>query len=471
MLGVLPLVDLSGNSNQEYLSDGLTEEIISQLGSLNPSRLGVIARTSAMTYKHTNKGVGQIGRELGVEYVVEGSVRRFGNRVRVTAQLIRASDQTHLWAENYDRDLGDILKIEEDISRSIAKAIRIQLRPPEPQDGTARPVNAEAYEDYLKGRYYWNRRYYDDVRRSIRYYSEAVAKDPNYAQAYAGLAGAYSLFGLYSVDTMDVMSKAESAAAKAVELDSSLAEAHTAMASVKALYDWDWAAAEHEFKLALDLSPDNARTHHAYAAYYCVPLGRKQETIEQMEIALKLDPLSPVISADVGWAYFLSGQTDRAIKQYQEALELDLRGVMALDRLAQAFEQKGMYKEMMMENDVNPEFPTETAVAMHRGYEQGGYQGALRAEMETWQERARQPGVVYDPYSFAFMYAKLGEYDRALENLSRAYQERNPNMVYMSVDLPFKDLRGDARFQSLELRVGLIPCRRAIVREPEPSGF
>lgn len=456
MLGVLPFVDLTGDPEQEYLSDGFTEEIISQLGNLNPSRLGVIARTSAMTYKHTTKSVDRIGRELGVDYLVEGSVRRFNTRVRVTAQLVRTSDQTHLWAESFDRDVGDILKLEEDVSHSIAQAIQIQLKPSEPQSPAAHPVNAEAYEDYLKARYYGNQRTGAAIHKSIEYYSQAVSKDPNYAQAYAGLADAYLLLGLFSVRTIDVMPKAESAAAKALELDATLADAHTSMAGVKALYDWDWRGAEREFKLALDLNPDDAQTHHAYAVFYCVPLGRKQETIEHMERALKLDPLSPVIATDLGWAYFLDGQTNRAIEEYRKALELDLRSVSALDRLAQAYEQQGRYQEMLAFNDANAQFNVDIAVAMRRGFRQAGYRGALKAESETMEKRVRG-GAVYDPYSFASIYAKLGETDRALEHLEKALEERNPGMVYMNVDPPFQPLRGNAKFQNLERRVGLIP--------------
>lgn len=457
MLGVLPLVDLSGNPDQEYLSDGLTEEIISQLGSLNPSRLGVIARTSVMTYKHTNKGVNQIGRELGVDYVVEGSVRRSGNRIRVTAQLIRAADQSHLWAESYDRDLGDILNVEEDVSRSIAKAIRIQLKPPEPTRSGAHPANSQAYEHYLRGRYLMEHRHGAAINGAIESYSQAVTEDPNYALAYAALADAYLVKGLFSVRTIDVMPQAESAAAKAVELDASSAEAHTALAGVKALYDWDWRGAEQEFKRALDLNPDDARAHHAYATFFCAPLGRQQETIEHMERALKLDPLSPIIVTDLGWAYYLEGQTDRAMDQYQKARNLDAFFVSALDRIAQVYEQKGMYEQMLALNEANAQFNAEIAAAMRRGYQQGGYQGALRAEIGTMEERVRRPGMVYDPYSFAYVYAKLGEYDRALENLETAYEERNPGMVYMKVDPPFRGLRENPQFQNLERRVGLVP--------------
>ena len=456
-LAVLPFVDLTGDREQEYFSDGLTEEMISQLGGLNPPRLGVIARTSAMTYKHTNKSMDQIGRELGVDYLVEGSVRRSGNRVRITAQLIRASDQTHLWADSYDRDLGDILKLEEEVSRSIAREIQAQLKPPEQlQSANIRPVNAEAYENYLKGRFFLRQKHQTGLNKSIQYFNQAVVKDPNYALAYAGLAESYTLLGLYSVRPSDVMPKAESAAAKALELDGSLAEGHAALAGVRALYDWDWRGAEREFKRAMDLNPAYAEAHHLYATLYCAPLGRKQETIEHMELALKLDPLSPIITTDRGWAYFLAGQTDRAMAEYHAALYLDSSFAPAMDRLSQAYEQNGDFKDALWWNDQNAEYPNDVKTAMERAYSRAGYRGALQEQLEMMTKLVKS-GAVEDPYSFAFVYAKLGENDRALEQLEKAYEERHPGMVYIKVDPPFETLRGNARLQSLERRVGLVP--------------
>jgi TolB-like protein/DNA-binding winged helix-turn-helix (wHTH) protein/Flp pilus assembly protein TadD len=457
MLGVLPFVDLSGEQGQEYFSDGLTEEMISQLGGLNPSRLGVIARTSVMTYKHSTKSVNQIGRELGVDYIVEGSVRRSGNRVRITAQLIQTSDQTHLWGDSFDRGLGDILKLEEDVSRSIAREIRVQLKPPEqPANANTRPINTEAYEAYLKGRYYFGQRHRGAIEKSIEFYNQAIVKDPNYALAYAGLADSYILLGLFSVRTADVMPKAESAAARALELDGSLAEAHTSLAGVKAMYDWDWRGAEREFKLAMKLNPDYAPAQHWYATLYCAPLGKKQETIEHMERSMKLDPLSPIIATDLGWAYFLAGQTDRAIAQYFKARELDVMFCPVLERLARAYVKKGVYQEALNLNKVNAEFPTDIAAAMQRGYQQAGYRGALQAELEVALKK-KESGQPVTAYDLAFVFAELGDENRALEQLEEAYRERYPGLTYMNVDPPFETLRSNARFQSLERRVGLMP--------------
>jgi len=388
---------------------------------------------------------------------VEGSVRRFGNRVRITAQLIHTSDQTHLWAESYDRDVGDILKLEEDVSRSIAREIRVQLKPPEQAAiANTRPLNTEAYEAYLKGRYLVGQRNRAAIEKSIESYNRAIVSDPNYALAYAGLADSYILLGLFSVRTVDVMPKAESAAAKAIELDGSLAEAHTSLAGVKALYDWDWRGAEREFKLAMDLNPAYAPAHHWYATLYCAPLGKKQEAIEHMELAMKLDPLSPIIATDLGWTYFLAGQTDRAIAQYQMARELDIGFCPALERLSRAFIKKGLYKEALELNDTNPEFPTEISAVMRRGYQRAGYRGALEAEMETVMKRKAR-GEPTEPYDLAFVFAEAGENNRALDQLEDAYKERYPGLSYMTVDPPFEALRGNARFQSLERRVGLIP--------------
>jgi len=410
-----------------------------------------------MTYRHSNKSVDQIGRELGVDYILEGSVRRSGNRLRITAQLIHASNQTHLWAESYDRDLGNILRIEEEVSRSIADEIQVQLKPHgQPPNADARPRNAEAYEDYLRGRQLVNQRTQWSISKSIEYYNQAAAKDPNYALAYAGLAESYTLLGLYSVPHADLIPKAKLAAAKALELDHNLVDAHISLAGIEAIYDWDWPGAEREFKLALQLNPDSARAHHQYAALYCTPLGRTQETIEHMERAHKLDPLSAIIITDLGWAYFLAGDTDRAIAQYQKAIELDYRHVVALERMAQAFERKGDFQSTLQLNDLNGEFPVEIAAVMRRGYQQAGYRGALQAEIEAMTKRVKS-GAVYDPYSFAFVLAKLGENGRAMEQLEIAYKEHNPGLVYMKVDPPYQALRGNPKFQDLQRRVGLIP--------------
>jgi Tfp pilus assembly protein PilF len=252
------------------------------------------------------------------------------------------------------------------------------------------------------------------------------------------------------------MPKAESAAAKALELDGSLAEGHAALAGVRALYDWDWRGAEREFKRAMDLNPAYAEAHHLYATLYCAPLGRKQETIEHMELALKLDPLSPIITTDRGWAYFLAGQTDRAMAEYHAALYLDSSFAPAMDRLSQAYEQNGDFKDALWWNDQNAEYPNDVKTAMERAYSRAGYRGALQEQLEMMTKLVKS-GAVEDPYSFAFVYAKLGENDRALEQLEKAYEERHPGMVYIKVDPPFETLRGNARFQSLERRVGLVP--------------
>jgi TolB-like protein/DNA-binding winged helix-turn-helix (wHTH) protein len=269
MLAVLPFENLSGDPAQEYFSSGLTEEMITQLGRLDPGRLGVIARTSAMQYKDAHKDVRQIGSELGVDYLLEGSVRREGNRVRISAQLIQVRDQSHQWAADYDRDLRDILALQSEVAGAIAQQIRLQLTPEQhARLQNARTLNAEAYESYLKGRFFWNKRTVEGHQKAIEYFQKAVALDPNYAQAYAGLADAYALLGSWANPVMprgEAMGQARAAAQKALSLDDSLSDAHASLGFVKMHYDWDFAGAEKEFQRAIALNPGYATAHHWYA--------------------------------------------------------------------------------------------------------------------------------------------------------------------------------------------------------------
>ncbi len=271
LLAVLPFENLSGDSQQEYFSSGLTEEMITQLGNLEPNRLGVIARTSAMQYKGARKDTRQIRRELGVDYILEGSVRREGDRVRITAQLIQVKDQTHLWAKDYDRNLRDILALQSDVASSIAREIKLKLTSEE----TARlanipALNPDAYELYLKGRYFWNKRTEDGFIRAIKYFEQATVLDPNYAQPYAGSADAYALLGSmpnFEISRGEAMPKAKAAALKALQLNDSLAEAHTSLAFVEMQYEWDWPGSEKEFERALELNPNYATAHQWYAVW------------------------------------------------------------------------------------------------------------------------------------------------------------------------------------------------------------
>ncbi len=309
MLAVLPFKNLSGDPSQEYIVDGLTEEILTDLGRMSPAQMGVIARTSAMAYKNTDKTISQIGKELGVDYVLEGSVRTEDGKARVSAQLIRVSDQTHLWAKHYDRDLTKLLEIEDELGQNMAQQVRLKLSPQrETEFSKMRTANPDAYDLYLKGRYYWNQRTPAGMKQSIAYFQQAIAKDPEFALAYAGLAEAYNLsynFGLYSAQESSLQAKA--AANKAIELDPTIAEAYAALGKVKSHYDFDFPGAQREFLKAIELNPNSASAHFFYANSYLLPMGRIPEAIAENKKALELDPLSIPMNNFLGLMYAWAG--------------------------------------------------------------------------------------------------------------------------------------------------------------------
>jgi len=327
MLAVLPFENLTGDPTQEYFSDGLTEEMISHLGVLDPKGLGVIARTSVMHYKNNQPQVGQIGRELGVQYVLEGSVRRDAGKVRVSAQLIQMSDQTHLWARQYDRDLSNLLGLQGEIAQEIGDEIQLTLGENKSASAISKaqiPKSYEAYDLYLKGRYFWNKRTPEGFEEAIKYFQQAIAKDPDYARAYAGLADCYALLPGYTmtIPQTEALPKARAAALKALQLDERLAEAHTSMALIAENYDWDWQTAEKEYRRAIELNPNYATAHHWYAEYLTWN-GRFDEALRESERARQLDPLSLIIAADNAMIFYYSRQYDRAEKGFNAVLEME----------------------------------------------------------------------------------------------------------------------------------------------------
>jgi TolB-like protein/Tfp pilus assembly protein PilF len=346
MLGVMPFENLSGDPEQEYFSDGMTEELIAQLGSLQPGKLGVIARTSAMTYKRGNRDIRQIGNELKVDYVLEGSVRREGDRVRITAQLIQVSDQTHLWSESYERGTQNTLDVQTDVARNIARVLALKLLPAERTSRTTdAAISSDAHDALLKGRYLWNKGRSDDIEKSIGFYNQALELAPDYAPALAGLADSYILLGMYyTIPPMDAYSKARQAAKQAIELDDGLAEAHTAMGTIRFRFDWGWADAEAEFKRAIELNPSYGRAHHDYA-WFLVARERFDEAMNEIKRAQELDPLSPLANSDVGWVYLRARRYDDAINQIERTLELAPEFASAQACLERAYRLKGMNKE------------------------------------------------------------------------------------------------------------------------------
>ena len=454
-LAVLPLENLSGDASQDYFSDGMTDELITELGQI--SELRVISRTSVMTYKGARKPLPQIARELNVDAVVEGTVLRSGNRVRITAQLIRASADKHLWAQSYEVELRDILALQKKVARSIAEQIRIKLNPNERTElNHPKAVNAEAYEAYLKGRYFWNKRTGEGLKKAIGYFNQAIEKDPNYAQAYTGLADSYALMGDWEYGVLpptEAFPKAKAAATKALALDNTLGEAHTSLAFVLDLFDWDWGAAEREYRQAVDLSPSYATAHQWYA-WHLIVLGRNSEAITEMRRAESLDPLSLIISADMADVLLIARRYDESIQQSRKTMEMDPRFAVTHYQLGQAFVQKHMYDEGIAElqkaigfSGGNKTFRSSLAYAYATS-------GRRNEALEILNDLKNRPNNGFSNASeIALIYVGLDEKDQAMTWLEKAYGERfNPSVLIRPC---FDPLRSDPRFQDLLRRIGL----------------
>jgi TolB-like protein/Tfp pilus assembly protein PilF len=455
MLAVLPFENLDSNPEQEYFADGMTEEMIAQLGRLNPAQLGVIARTSAMQYKRTTKSVGEIGQELGVDFVLEGSVRRAGQRARITSQLIRVSDQSHLWAESYDRNLDDVLAIQTDCARRIARSLALELLPSQ-RDAMSRAAthNAAAYEAYLKGRYYWNNRTEDGFRKAMEYFESAIRQDPDYALAYVGLSDVFDLLGLFSMlPPKEAFERARAAANQALNIDPELAEAHISLAYGRFLYEWDWAGAEEEFRLGLRLNPNYVPGHYWFARYLAA-MRRFEEAFDHMEQARALDPLSLVVNTYHAWICYFSRDFDQAIERFRRALELDPGFSIASIFLGLALLQKGMPKQAIEALGRGSEasgFHPGAVAALAAAYALDGKKAEARKAMERVQESASQRYV--SPYYRALALLALGEKDSALDWLEKACEERSGWLVYLNVEPSIDRLRGDPRFEKLARRV------------------
>ncbi len=457
MLAVLPFENLDGDPGQEFFSDGMTEEMITQLGGLQPAELGVIARSSAMQYKHGKKSINEVGRELGVQYVLEGSVRKAGDRLRITAQLIQVVDQTHLWAQTYDRDVRDVLAIQGDVARAIAEQIRLRLTPEQQQRLAAvRRTDSEAFELYLNGRYFFHRGL-DGMPRAVENFQRAIAKDPDYALAYSGLADAYTTQAFWAWESpKQALEQAKVAAEKALALNSSLAEAHASLANVK-LYSWDFRGAEEEFRRALELNPSYANAHHWYL-HCLVALGRMDESLTETNRALIFDPLDLSIQTHLGWHHYYAREYDQVIAPIRKALEGDAspRGRVAPHAILGAmYEQKGMYDEAIANfRDAEGQsggIPVYVAQLAHAQAASGNRAEALRLLEEL--KRPRQKYV--PPEEIAAVYVALGQKETAFEWLEQAYQIRSASLINLKVDPRFDSLRSDRRFSDLARRIGL----------------
>jgi len=459
MLAVLPFENLTGNPEQDYFSDGLTEEMITQLGNLDPEHLGVIARTSVMHYKHSQEPLDQIGRTLGVQYVLEGSVRREADNVRITAQLIQMKDQSHLWAREYDRQLSNVLSLQGEIAQAVANEIRLTLGNRHQATSLVvqpalSPKAFEAYDLYLKGRYFWNKRTAEGLQQAIEYFQQAVEADSNYAPAYAGLAESYALMSGYTgVPPKEFIAKARTAAQRAIQLDEQLPEAHAAKAFIAENYDWDWQTAEKEYQRAIQLDPNYATGHHWYAE--CLALqGRFTEAFPEIERARQLDPLSLIIAADNGAILYFSRQYDRAIEQFHAVLEMEPNFPRA-QMLIDAYVQKGLYADALAAAEAwhqrNPTPWTWTLLAYTSG-RSGDRAKARLALQQLEQIGQRRP---LDSLAFAVAYLGLDDKDKALAWLEKASMQHSSGLTALKVDPIYDPLRSDPRFQALTRRIGL----------------
>jgi TolB-like protein/DNA-binding winged helix-turn-helix (wHTH) protein len=454
-LAVLPLENLSGDASQDYFSDGMTDELITELGQI--SELRVISRTSAMTYKGSRKSMPEIARDLNVDVVVEGAVLRSGNQVRITAQLILAAADKHLWAQSYEGDLRDTLKLQKQVARSIAEQIRIQLTPHEQTVlKNVTRVDWEAYEAYLKGRYFWNKRTADGLKEAIYYFNQAIEKDPNYAPAYAGLADSFALAGDWQYGVLparEAYPKAKAAAAKAVALDSSLGEAHISLAWCLDSFDWAWESAGKEFTRGIELSPGYATGHHWYG-WHLATLGRHGKAVAELEKAESLDPLSLIIGADLAEELLIAHRYDEAMKQSRKTMNMDPFFALTHYVLGETLVQRHMYNEAIPELQKAIEVsPGSTAYAANLAYAYAV--SGMRAEAVKILNdlKYRSNAAFSNAPEIAVVYVGLDDKDQAMDWLERAYAERfNPGVLMRPV---FDPLRSDPRFQDLLRRIGL----------------
>ncbi len=460
-LAVLPLENLSADGQQEYFADGMTEDLITQLSKLGD--LKVISHTSIMQYKGTHKPLPQIARELNVDAVVEGAVQLSGNHVRITAQLVDGRSDQHIWADSYDRDLSNVLLLQSDVARDIAKQIDLRLTPQQQQRlaNDAHPVNPDAYQAYLLGRYYWNKRP-DGLAQAGQYFQQAIQKDPNYAPAYSGLSDYFAFLALLGgpeiLPPSQAMTQAKAAAVKAVQLDDSSSEAHASMGHILHNYDWDFEGAEREFKRAIELNPNYAIAHHLYA-HLLMQVGRTDESLAQARLARELDPLSPSVNNGLARQYYLSRQYDKAIAQCQVVLEVDSNYLPARTQLALAYEQKGMLTEAVSAMEQahklageKTDLPMVHALLAHT-YALAGRRADAQSELNVLAAIGQKRYV--PPSYLAIVYLALGDKDKAFEYLNKSYQDRSEQLLYLGVEPLVDPLRSDPRFDVLLKQVGL----------------
>jgi TolB-like protein/Tfp pilus assembly protein PilF len=452
-LAVLPLENLSHDPQQEYFAEGLTEALITTLAKIGELR--VISRTSAMLYKGVRKPLREIASELEVDAVVEGTVLRVGHRVRITAQLIDPLKESHLWAESYERHLRDVLDLQSELARAIAREVQVKLTPQEQaQFAESHPVNPEAYEAYLKGRYHWNRRSREGLPKGVQYFQEAIAKDPAYAAAYAGLADCLSALSTYNFVAPDEgCGKAKNLALQALQMEPSLGEAHTSLAWIHTWYDYDFVAAEREFERSLELNPRYA-TAHQFFGFYLGMMGRYEEAYTEVKRTIRLDPLSNVFQWSLGFIYWMAHRYDQAIEQLQKALELDSNFAPAHAVLCWAYLCKSRPDAAI--SAAQAAIDCSAGAVMYlanlaESHAAAGDREAAQKILDHLLDLSKRQYVT--PYFLARIYTALGKRDEAVRCLEAGYLERTSSLVFLKVDALLDDLRSDPRFQDLMNRM------------------
>jgi adenylate cyclase len=451
---VLPLENLSHDPAEEYFADGMTDALITDLGKIGALR--VISRTSVMRYKGTKKNLQEIAKELQVDAIVEGSVTLSGDQVRIGANLVRASPETHLWAESYERDLRDVVSLQSDLAQAIAREVQVKLTAQERSRlATSRPVNPEAYQLYLKSRYYWNKRTQEGFTKAVEYFQRAIEIDPGYAVAYADLGAVYKQFAYYGIDSpqKSYLLSAEPAK-KALQLDDSLAEAHTVMATLEEEHERDWSAAENEYKRGIELNPNYATAHHWYALFL-LRMGRLDESKAELERAVQLDPGSLIINKTAGDPDYFARRYDQAMKQYRKTLEMDPNFYVARLFLGYGYEQKGQLTEAIAEFQRARQSDNDPAVlgALGHAYAMSGQTRETHALLDELKRSKRY----VSPYHIAIIHVGLEENDQAFQWLDKAYQDGGPWLLYLKVDPRLDRLRSDSRYTGLLQRLRLPP--------------
>jgi TolB-like protein/Flp pilus assembly protein TadD len=454
-IAVLPFVDLSPKKDQEYFCDGMTDEIIAKLSRFKGWK--VIPRTSMMRYKNTNKDIKQIGQELDVTTILEGSIGKERDDIRVNAKLIRIEDSISLWSDTYEKKLESVFAIQSDVAEKIANALQVELSPEEKERLEKKPTeNLEAYNSYLRGRFFWNRRTEEDIKKAIKYFEQAIEKDPNYALAYTGLADSYNMLGSYELlEPNEAYPNARKAALRALDIDNTLGEAHASLARVKHCFDWDWEGAEREYKRAIDLNPSYATSHSWYSSLLLYS-GRFDEALEEAKRAQELDPLSLVVITGVGQTLFYQRQYDKAIEQCKKALEINPDFSWTHNVLARVYVQKSKFEEAIAEAQKSVTLSggsTEYLSTLGYIYAVNGEKKEAKNILKQLEELEKKK---YVPLFFkALIYEALGETDQAFSFLEASFERREYGMLTLKVSPELDSLRSDPRFKVLIEKVGL----------------